>query len=139
MNLSDAKVWLEYAESDLRAAETLLKSQVFFPLQICFLSQQCAEKSIKAILVFEEVNFPRIHDLDRLRDLVPGDWKIKRQFPDLAELTIWAVEARYPGEMPAVTEAEALDTFRLAQSVFDTISGELDKRIREIEQKKAQK
>src|ERR1041384_7581078 len=100
MNSSDAKVWIDYSESDLRAAHTLLQSKEFFPLQICFLSQQCAEKAIKAILIFEEVNFPKVHDLDRLRDLVPKGWKVKEQFPDLAELTIWAVESRYPGDMP---------------------------------------
>jgi len=34
MNLDDAKVWMEYSESDLRAAQTLLESRDFFPLQI---------------------------------------------------------------------------------------------------------
>jgi len=92
MNPSDAKIWINYAESDLHAAYTLLESKEFFPLQICFLSQQCAEKAIKAILVFEDVNFPKVHDLDRLLDLTPKGWNIKEKFPDLAELTIWAME-----------------------------------------------
>lgn len=129
MNPSDAKVWINYSESDLRAANTLLKSKEFFPLQVCFLSQQCAEKAIKAILIFEEVNFPKIHDLDRLRDLIPKGWKVKEQFQDLAELTIWAVESRYPGDMPDVTEQEARETLRLAGAVFDTVSTELQERI----------
>jgi HEPN domain-containing protein len=138
MNSSDAKVWLGYSESDLRAANTLLQSEEFFPLQICFLAQQCTEKGIKAILVFEEVNFPKIHDLDRLRDLVPEGWRLKRQFPDLAELTIWAIEARYPGDMPDVTEAEAKNTLRLAESVFETVSAELKQRIQQREQNRSQ-
>lgn len=129
MNPSDAKVWINYSESDLRAANTLLKSKEFFPLQVCFLSQQCAEKAIKAILIFEEVNFPKIHDLDRLRDFFPKGWKVKEQFQDLAELTIWAVESRYPGDMPDVTEQEARETLRLAGAVFDTVSTELQERI----------
>ena len=131
MNQSDTKVWIEYAESDLRAAQTLFESKEFFPLQICFLSQQCAEKAIKAILVFENVNFPKVHDLDRLRDLIPEDWKFKRQFPDLAELTIWAVESRYPGVMPNVTEREASEALRLALSAFDAISAELHERMQQ--------
>jgi len=129
MNPSDAKVWINHSGSDLRAAATLLKSEEFFPLQICFLSQQCAEKAVKAILIFEEVNFPKIHDLDRLRDLIPKGWKVKEQFPDLAELTIWAVESRYPGDMPDVTEQEARETFRLAGAVFDMVSAELQDRM----------
>lgn len=129
MNQSDAKIWMEYSESDLRAAQTLLKSEEFFPRQICFLAQQCAEKAIKAVLVFEEIDFPRNHDLDRLRDLIPNGWKIKEQFPDLAELTIWSVESRYPGNMPDVTEHEARETLHLAASVFDIVSTELQERI----------
>lgn len=104
MNSGDAEVWLNYAESDLRAAQTVLTSREFFPLQICFLSRQCAEEAIKAILVFEEVRFPKVHDLDRLRDLVPEGWKVKEEFPDLAELTIWSVESRYPGAVPSIAK-----------------------------------
>lgn len=124
--MSDAKRWLDYAETDLRAAHALLESGDFFPRQICFLSQQCGEKAIKAILVFEEVNFPKNHDLDRLRDLIPEGWKFKESFPDLAELTIWAVESRYPGDMPDVLEHEARETLRLAESVFDAVKAELE-------------
>ena len=122
MNRNEAKVWLEYSKSDLHAAQTLLESKEFFPLQICFLSQQCAEKAIKAILVFENVNFPKVHDLDRLHDLIPRGWKVKQKFPDLAELTIWAVEARYPADMPAVMEKEAREAFLLAKAVFDSVA-----------------
>jgi HEPN domain-containing protein len=122
MNQSDAKIWMEYSESDLRAAQILLESEEFFPRQIRFLAQQCAEKAIKAVLVFEEIDFPRNHDLDRLRDLIPDGWKVKVQFPDLAELTIWSVESRYPGNTPDVTENEARETLRLAEAVFGTVS-----------------
>lgn len=104
MNQNEARVWMAYAKTDLRAAYALLESGEFFPRQICFLAQQCGEKAIKAILTFEEVDFPKKHDLDRLRDLIPDGWKFKERFPDLAELTIWAVESRYPGHTPDVVE-----------------------------------
>lgn len=93
------------------------------------MAQQCAEKIIKAILIYEEANFPKHHDLDRLRDLIPEGWKVKEQFPDLAELTIWAVESRYPGDTPDVTEGEAQATLCLAEAVFDAPSSELNDRI----------
>lgn len=129
MNPNDAKVWMNYAETDLRAAHVLLEGREFFPRQVCFLAQQCGEKAIKAILIYEEVNFPKHHDLDRLRDLVPEGWEVKEKFPDLAELTIWAVESRYPGDTPDVTEGEAQETLHLAESVFDAVSAELEERI----------
>jgi hypothetical protein len=64
----------------------LLESGDFFPRQICFLRNNVG-KAIKAILIFEEVYFPKSHDLDRLRDLIPEGWKVKEQFSDLAGLT----------------------------------------------------
>ncbi len=131
MNPSDAKAWMNYSESDLRAAHALLDSEEFFPRQVCFFAQQCAEKAIKAILVYEEVSFPKNHDLDRLRDLIPTGWNAKEQFPDLAELTIWSVESRYPGNTPDVTEYEARETLRLAESVFDTVSAQLEQHIQQ--------
>jgi HEPN domain-containing protein len=126
MNADEAKIWLNYAESDLRAAHALLESDDFFPRQICFFAQQCAEKSIKAILVFEEMAFPKSHDLDRLRDLIPDGWKFKETFQDLAELTIWAIESRYPGNTPDVVESEARETLQLAEAVFDAVKEELE-------------
>ena len=131
MKQDEAKRWINYSETDLHAAHALLDSGEFFPRQICFLAQQCGEKAIKAILVFEEVNFPKNHDLDRLRDLVPEGWKVKEQFPDLAELTIWAIESRYPGHTPDVVEYEARETLLLAEALFDTISAELEERIQQ--------
>lgn len=135
MNPNDAKVWIKYAETDLHAAYALVKSGEFFPHQICFLAQQCGEKAIKAVLIYEEVKFPKHHDLDRLRDLIPTGWKVKGQFPDLAELTIWAVESRYPGDTPDITEGEAQETLHLSEAVFDAVSAELEERIRQANKK----
>lgn len=131
MKQDEAKRWMNYSETDLHAAHALLDSGEFFPRQICFLAQQCGEKAIKAILVFEEVIFPKNHDLDRLRDLVPEGWKVKEQFPDLAELTIWAVESRYPGNTPDVVEYEVRETLYLAEAVFGAVSAELEERIQQ--------
>ncbi len=60
--------------------------------------------------------------------MIPSGWKFKKTFPDLAELTIWAVESRYPGDTPDVVEYEAWQTLHLAESVFDAVKAELDTR-----------
>ena len=112
---------MNYAKTDFHAAYSLLDSEEFFPRQICFLAQQCAEKAIKSVLIYEEKEFPKNHDLDRLRDLIPEGWEVKRSFPDLAELTIWAVESRYPGNTPDVVENEARETLQLAEEVYNSI------------------
>jgi len=113
MNAPDAERWLAYAHSDLDAAHALLSDPEHYPRQVCFLAQQAVEKALKAGLILLEIDFPFTHDLDRLRNLLPEGWRVKASHPDLADLTIWAVEARYPGDMPEVVETDAqraLDT-----------------------------
>lgn len=102
MSASEAERWLDYARSDLAAARTLVVSPDHYPRQVCFLAQQATEKALKAALIAEAIDFPFTHDLDRLRNLLPDKWAVKKAFPDLAEVTIWAVEVRYPADMPEV-------------------------------------
>ena len=94
MKAHEAKIWLSYAKSDLDAAYALLEKGDFFPRQICFFSQQAGEKALKAILVYLGANFPKTHDLDLIRELIPVGWKVKEKFPQLYDLSVWAVESR---------------------------------------------
>ena len=132
MKVSEARRWIEYAKSDLDAAYALLEKGDFFPRQICFMSQQSGEKALKAILVYLELNFPKTHDLDLIRELIPAGWNVKEKFPQLYDLSVWAVESRYPGHTPDVTEGEARETLQLAKAVFEAVSTELEERIRKV-------
>ena len=131
MNVPESKRWLAYARSDLDAAHALLRDPEHYPRQVCFLAQQAAEKALKAVLVLLEVEFPFTHDLDRLRDLIPEGWRVKSGHPDLADLAIWAVEARYPGDMPQVVEADAHDALQTAEALYQTIADDWQMRIQE--------
>jgi HEPN domain-containing protein len=111
--------WLRYAEDDLRAAEILLE-QSGVPRTSCFHAQQAAEKAIKAIFVFLQVDFPFTHDLNRLRDLLPEGWAVKEDFPDLAGLSEWAVEPRYPGDLKEATQEDAKAAVEQAREVYET-------------------
>ena len=51
----------------------MLESASIVPRHVCWLAQQAAEKAIKAVLVFLQIDFPRSHDLDALRNLAPDD------------------------------------------------------------------
>ena len=98
MSDTDARVeatrWLRYAREDLEAAQAMLGLPHIANRHVCWLAQQAAEKAIKAALVFLQVDFPRRHDLDALRTLLPDDWRVRATPPSLATLTQWAVEAR---------------------------------------------
>ncbi len=119
--------WLRYAEDDLRTAEILLE-QSDVPRISCFHAQQAAEKSVKAIFVFLQVDFPFTHDLDRLRDLLPEGWEVKDNFPNLARLSAWAVEPRYPGDRIEATRYDAETAVDQARKIYETTLNELKRR-----------
>ncbi len=130
-NLTEARRWIRYAREDLAAAQAMLNTPSFVPRQACWLAQQSTEKALKAVLVYLQTDFPRRHDLDLLRNLIPPDWQVRQQFPDLAALTEWAVEARYPGDWVDAGRSDAELAVQQARQVFDTV--ELDFRRRGLE------
>lgn len=123
--LADTTRWLRYAEEDLITAETLLKQPQVPPRQACWFAQQSAEKALKAALIFLQIDFPRTHDLDTLRDLVPESWQLKTAHPDLSNLTRWVVEAQYPEDRQGATETDASEAIEQARAIWTSISTEL--------------
>ena len=103
-------------------AETLLKQPHVPPRQACWHAQQAAEKALKAVLIFLEIDFPRTHDLNILRNLVPEHWELQTTHPDLASLTGWAVEARYPEDRQEATHADASEAVEQARAVWASVS-----------------
>lgn len=121
----EALRWLRYALEDFQAAEASLGHPRLVPRHTCWLAQQAAEKALKAGLVALQIEFPRWHDLDALRNLLPEDWLVKAACPDLGELTEWAVEARYPGDWEEATTEHALRAVEQARLVVTVIQRDL--------------
>ena len=69
--LAETDRWFLYPEEDLTTAETLLRQPHIVPRHVCWFDQQAAEKTLKAVLVFLQIDFPRTHDLEVLRNMVP--------------------------------------------------------------------
>jgi uncharacterized protein len=114
----DEHVWLRYAEEDLQTAERMLEGKGFALRWACYLAQQAAEKAIKAALVSATIRFPFIHDLDKLRDLVPRESQVAQLEGDLQFLSRWAEAGRYPPEQGA-TEEEAREAVALARATVE--------------------
>lgn len=120
----EAERWLRFAAEDLAVAERLAKDDLRASRHRCWLAQQAVEKAIKAALILDGVSFPFRHDLDVLRNLLPVRWALREAFPDLAELTEWAVEARYPGDWEEATEDEAERAVAQARGVLRSVEAE---------------
>ena len=118
--------WVDKAEEDHRAVEALGEAvePVWGP--ICFLSQQCSEKYLKAWLVEQGVDVGKTHDLDRLGKLcAPSLGEIERLMDDLRLLTSFAVEVRYPGM--SATREDADRCRDVSSAVRDTVRSALNK------------
>jgi HEPN domain-containing protein len=61
---SDAREWISRAKSNLVLAGNIVPGVDLEDL--CFETQQAAEKAVKAVLVFRSEPFPYIHDLKKL-------------------------------------------------------------------------
>ena len=121
--------WMELAQIDLKAA-ALLISNPDLTSTVCFHSQQCTEKCLKAIIESKGVNPPKTHDLIRLygmvEDIVDFDEDI------LAQLNEVYIDSRYPaglGFLPdgAPTVEEAKSLMEYAEAVYQTIHKKLAK------------
>jgi HEPN domain-containing protein len=103
-----SRQWWSRAVEDLEAA----KAARHLPTASCFHSQQAVEKAIKTLLVVQQIEFEKTHDIGELlailshgRTPVPNAMK-----GYLTSLTRFAVETRYPPEAASPQEAtEALD------------------------------
>lgn len=104
-----AAEWARKAEADKTAAEVCLRISRRMKDQAdiaCFHAQQCVEKYLKAVLASLGHATPRIHDLERLADLVERAVSAALSRRDLERINSYAVEIRYPGA--TATRGEAL-------------------------------
>ena len=110
--------WLEFADEDLRLARHGLTLRTGVPYRlIAYHAQQCAEKCIKAYLVFQGIDFPFTHNIARLLELCSEKAAWLKELSEAEELTPFAITAQYPGEDEAVSKGEALRAVAIADNV----------------------
>jgi HEPN domain-containing protein len=132
-------LWIAFAEEDLLMAQyaNTMKKSVPYRL-VAYHSQQCAEKYLKAYLVFKSVDFPYTHDIFHLLELCAelADWA--RTIKDAEKLTLYAITTRYPGEEGKVTRDEALHAIDMASRVRLVVRKALDEEGMNIEEETPQ-
>ncbi len=98
---------------------------------IAYHAQQCAEKSLKAVLVLQGIDFPYTHDLSRLIRLCPKDASWIPVATKAESLTIYAAATRYPGGELEVTRREAVASVKVASRLRTLICEDIVHRVRE--------
>jgi HEPN domain-containing protein len=110
--------WLDRAKGKLALANQPLPQGAFWE-DLCYLSQQAAELGIKSVYQVHGWIFPYVHNLSVLLDgleshglTIPSDVQVSDR------LSVYAVQARYPGPASPVTEAEFRESCQVAEAVL---------------------
>jgi HEPN domain-containing protein len=115
------KEWLVHAEEDLRLARHAFKLKSAVPHKlIAYHAQQCAEKCLKAYLIYNKIDFPYTHDISLLIEMLPPSAEWSNSLWNAGILSSYAVTARYPGK-GRVTKKEAIRAVSIADTVRKTV------------------
>lgn len=118
--------WIRYGDEDLRLARHALTLASGCPHRlIAYHAQQCAEKYLKAYLVWNRVDFPYTHNIARLLELCAPAKPWADTLSEAEELTPFAITARYPGESEEVSGPEALRAIDVAARVREVVRAAL--------------
>jgi HEPN domain-containing protein len=113
--------WLRWAREDLVLAEHSAADIDLVPRGACVWAHQAAEKALKALLVHHNIDPPKLHDLDRLVQRLPSDEGLELAAIELPELTRWAIEGRYPGDLDEANAADAVRAVAIAKQVLEVV------------------
>ncbi|MCC9075340.1 HEPN domain-containing protein [Litorilinea aerophila] len=110
----ESERWFLFARQDLRMAELAMVEGIYN--QVCFHCQQCAEKAVKGLLIFQGQKPPRTHRLTDLLGLLDPN--------PLAEIALevqlldrFYIPTRYPDALPGVL-SEGLPDVQDAQEAL---------------------
>jgi len=116
---SDPRAWLKRARSNLLLAEKGHRKGVVFE-DLCFNAQQAAEKALKAVCLHAGQEFPKIHSISHLMEILEATGiPIPDEVKAANILTLYAVQTRYPGPIEEVTLEEYKESLALADRVVD--------------------
>ena len=112
-----AREWVARANGKLALASQALPPGAYWE-DLCFMAHQAAELAIKAVYQHNGWEFPLIHDLAALLDgLVDRGLKIPPDVQEADELTVFAVQTRYPGVTGPVSQEEHKRALGIARQV----------------------
>lgn len=111
--------WLVHAKSDLKLARLGKESKDVLP-------QQAVEKSFKAVLLLNKIDFPLTHDIEELIDIFEGsNISLPSEMLEASILTPYAVETRYPGYWDEIAKDDVNEAITLAEKVILWAEGKI--------------
>ncbi len=131
VNKPNFSTWVQFAEEDFLSAKTLLNEGIYN--QVCFHSQQAAEKILKAFLKSQRIVPPRIHSLIELLEMCKEK---HAEFSALQKgceyLSRFYIPTRYPDALPGSLPdglpnlEEAGKSLDFAREIMEFVSEKLE-------------
>lgn len=116
--LKVTREWVEKAENDFVNAVNTLKMEKRCPTDtVCFHAQQCVEKYLKAVLVWNRIEFAKTHNISELVALIPAMARLPFKKEEQDRLTEYATVMRYPGDYEAIPLSEARKAVSIARRI----------------------
>lgn len=116
------KRWTEKASDDELNIRSILRHRDGAPSGVCFLSQQMAEKHLKALLIFFDLELVKTHDLIKLISLfknnAPG---VKEIDEEAALLNQYYIETRYVGDYSEFSWKDAEEALAAAERIKEFV------------------
>jgi HEPN domain-containing protein len=93
-----------------------------------FMLNRQLKKTLKALLIQHQVEFPRTHIIGVLLVLCKeGSYLIQENLAEAATLSRYAITSRYPGETDPITRQEAKLASDLADQVLNWAKSQIEK------------
>ena len=119
--------WIRQAQNDLLWAKDSLESGFF--AQTCYISQQIAEKSLKAYGLYKGYDQVRSHSVTQICKALDINGDMERMGK---ELDLYYISARYPDAFPEgapfeyFSRDQAIKAFEYAETILTTLLGKMD-------------
>lgn len=121
----DPRRWPWHAGEDLATAERFVGHSAATPRHACTFAQQAAEKALGAALVYSSIDVPVSQDLNALLSLIPADWRVRTEHPDLDTLSGWSVDAQRREGWTDSANAQAQQAIWTARAVLESVLRDL--------------
>lgn len=126
-NEADVREWLRFSDMDMISAKHLNTMVHHKPLEIiCYHCQQAAEKMLKALILANDGELQKTHDLGLLAEQLEEFFHVPENVLNAADsLTPYGVKIRYPQDL-FIDESHVIKALLDMQIIEDFTKKQLD-------------
>ena len=117
------ELWIDRAKSSLEIAGSRKNDLVYYE-DLCYQAQQAAEKAIKGMLIYFNVQPQFTHNIGILLDELQAYVNID-EIKETIKLTKYAVQTRYPGEYDDITKEDYEESIKISNNCLKWIENKI--------------